>query len=107
MGDRTYLRWPFLDDAHRTFADEIDTWAAEAVGGLGEPREDGLDTHCRDLVERLADRGWLAPAVADPIDVRTLCLAMKKEPLGRGVAGRAATRPIVAREEKGYKKEPD
>jgi acyl-CoA dehydrogenase len=80
MGDRTYLRWPFLDDAHRTFAGEIDTWAAEAVGGLGEPREDGLDTHCRDLVERLADGGWLAPAVADPIDVRTLCLA--RETLG-------------------------
>jgi acyl-CoA dehydrogenase len=80
MGDRTYLRWPFLDDAHRTFADEIDAWAAGAVGALDEPREDGLDAHCRDLVERLAEGGWLAPAVADPIDVRTLCLA--RETLG-------------------------
>jgi acyl-CoA dehydrogenase len=80
MADRSYLRWPFLDDAHRTFAEEIDTWAAASVGGLGEPGEDGLDAHCRDLVARLADGGWLAAVVADPIDVRALCLA--RETLG-------------------------
>jgi acyl-CoA dehydrogenase len=80
MPDRSYLGWPFLDDGHRTFAEEIDAWAAASVGGLGEPGEDGLDAHCRDVVARLADGGWLAPVVADPIDVRALCLA--RETLG-------------------------
>jgi len=75
MADRSYLRWPFLDDAHRTFAEELDAWAAASVGGLEQPGEDDLDAHCRDLVARLADGGWLAPVVAEPIDVRSLCLA--------------------------------
>jgi acyl-CoA dehydrogenase len=75
MADRSYLRWPFLDDAHRVFAEEIDAWAAAEVGGLDEPDEAGLDAHCRDLVARLADGGWLAAVVAEPIDVRVLCLA--------------------------------
>jgi acyl-CoA dehydrogenase len=75
MADRSYLRWPFLDDAHRAFAEEIDAWAAAEVGGLDEPSEGDLDAHCRDIVARLADGGFIAPVVAEPIDVRTLCLA--------------------------------
>jgi acyl-CoA dehydrogenase len=80
MADRSYLRWPFLDDAHRTFAEEIDAWAAASVGGMEEPGEEELDAHCRELVALLADRGWLAAVIAEPIDVRTLCLA--RETLG-------------------------
>ena len=75
MADRSYLRWPFLDDAHRALADELDAWARAEVGVLAEPGEDELDAHCRDLVARLAAGGWLELATASPLDVRALCLA--------------------------------
>jgi acyl-CoA dehydrogenase len=76
MPDRSYLRWPFLDDEHRTLADDLQAWAATEIAGLEEPAasEEALDAHCRDLVTRLADGGWLAAATGEPIDVRTLCL---------------------------------
>jgi acyl-CoA dehydrogenase len=76
MPDRSYLRWPFLDDEHRTLAGELEAWAAAEVAGLEEPdaSDEALDAHCRDLVTRLADGGWLAAATGEPIDVRTLCL---------------------------------
>jgi acyl-CoA dehydrogenase len=75
VGDRSYLDWPFLDDAHRDLADGIDAWAREEVAGLAEPGEADLDAHCRDLVARLAAGGWLERVVGDPLDVRALCLA--------------------------------
>ena len=76
MPDRSYLRWPFLDDEHRTLADELQAWAAAEIAGLPEPSgsDEALDAHCRALVTRLADGGWLAAATGEPIDVRTLCL---------------------------------
>src|SRR4051794_38926789 len=81
MADRSYLGWPFLDDAHRTLAGELDAWAAAEVGGLEEPDEVALDEHCRGLVRSLAGGGWLEPVVGAPIDVRALCLA--RETLAR------------------------
>ena len=72
--DRSYLRWPFLDDAHRERAAALEAWAASELRDLGEPSEAELDDHCRDLVARLADGGWLHAAVGEPIDVRALCL---------------------------------
>jgi acyl-CoA dehydrogenase len=74
MPDRTYLRWPFLDDAHRERAAALEAWAASELRDLGEPGEADLDDHCRDLVARLAEGGWLHAAVGEPIDVRALCL---------------------------------
>src|SRR4051812_2046280 len=75
MPDRSYLRWPFLDDAHRERAAALQAWAATELSDLGEPgSEAALDDHCRDLVARLADGGWLDAAVGEPIDVRALCL---------------------------------
>jgi alkylation response protein AidB-like acyl-CoA dehydrogenase len=74
MPDRSYLRWPFLADAHRERADALQTWAAAELSDLAEPGEADLDDHCRDLVARLADGGWLHAAVGEPIDVRALCL---------------------------------
>src|SRR3954451_14226938 len=74
MADRSYLRWPFLDDAHRDRAAALEAWAASELTGLGEPSEDALDDHCRDLVARLAAGGGLSAAVGAPIDVRALCL---------------------------------
>jgi acyl-CoA dehydrogenase len=74
MPDRTYLRWPFLDDAHRERAAALEAWAVTEIADLPEPTEAELDDHCRDLVARLADGGWLHAAVGAPIDVRALCL---------------------------------
>jgi alkylation response protein AidB-like acyl-CoA dehydrogenase len=74
MADRSYLRWPFLDDAHRERAAALEAWAASELADVAEPSEAQLDDHCRDLVARLADGGWLHAAVGAPIDVRALCL---------------------------------
>jgi alkylation response protein AidB-like acyl-CoA dehydrogenase len=74
MADRSYLRWPFLDDAHRERAAALESWAASELADVAEPSEAELDDHCRDLVARLADGGWLHAAVGAPIDVRALCL---------------------------------
>jgi acyl-CoA dehydrogenase len=86
MADRTYLRWPFLDDAHRVLAEELDAWAAAEVGALDEPAEHALDEHCRGLVTALADGGWLEPVVGAPIDVRALCLARETLAYHHGLA---------------------
>ena len=76
MADRSYLSWPFLDDGHRALADELGVWALAEVARLEEPgpSDEALDAHCRDLVRRIADGGWLAAATGEPIDVRALCL---------------------------------
>jgi alkylation response protein AidB-like acyl-CoA dehydrogenase len=75
MADRSYLAWPFLDDAHRTLRDQLGAWARAEVGELPEPGEAELDAHCRDLVARLAVGGWLDLVTGPPLDVRALCLA--------------------------------
>jgi acyl-CoA dehydrogenase len=61
------LRWPFFDDSHRAFAEEIGAWALP-------PEEDGLDAQCRSLVRALGAAGLLRHCVG-ALDVRTLCLA--------------------------------
>jgi acyl-CoA dehydrogenase len=86
MPDRSYLRWPFLDDAHRALAGELDAWAAAEVGSLAEPDEAAIDEHCRALVSALADGGWLEPVVGAPIDVRALCLARETLAYHHGLA---------------------
>jgi acyl-CoA dehydrogenase len=75
MADRSYLGWPFLDDSHRTLAEELDGWARAEVASLPEPAEAQLDAHCRELVAALATGGWLRLVIGEPIDVRALCLA--------------------------------
>jgi acyl-CoA dehydrogenase len=86
MPDRSYRRWPFLDDAHRALADELDAWAAAEVGSLDEPDEASLDDHCRGLVRALAGGGWLEAVVGAPIDVRALCLAREALAYHHGLA---------------------
>ena len=54
MADRSYLRWPFLDDAHRTLADELDAWARAEVASLEEPTE--------------AERWGFFNGLADPVE---------------------------------------
>ncbi len=62
------LDWPFFEDRHREFA-------AFAREHLPEVAETELDARCRALVRTLGADGWLTHTVADPLDVRTLCLA--------------------------------
>ncbi|MCC6316456.1 MAG: acyl-CoA dehydrogenase family protein [Gemmatimonadaceae bacterium] len=81
MADTTYLDWPFLDDAHRKFARDLDAWCANGLGAARVDHHD-VDASCRRLVRALGAGGWLAhtvprssPTDAPRLDVRTLCLA--------------------------------
>jgi acyl-CoA dehydrogenase len=80
MADRTFLSWPFFDDAHRRFADNLQAWTADEVPGLVNHGD--VDGSCRRLVARLGHAGWLKAVVPEAhgglhptFDVRTLCLA--------------------------------
>ena len=79
MSDRSYLDWPFFDDAHRALAREVDAWASASV-----PRAHGVDVdgECRALVRALGRDGWLRHSIGgvayggagDAIDTRAICL---------------------------------
>lgn len=80
MPDRSFLGWPFFDDAHRALAAEVDDFAAKNVRNDCHG-DDDLDGDCRTLVARLAEAGLLkftVPApwggLSDRLDVRSLCL---------------------------------
>jgi len=86
MSDKTYLDWPFFDAAHRVFAADLDAWAAANVAHAEHAA--GVDAHCRDLVARLGQGGWLRHCVpaayggaTAQIDSRSLCIA--RETLAR------------------------
>lgn len=78
MADRTYLSWPFFDDAHRDLAAAATAW-----------RDSELDEHhaadpakaCRAYVTQLGGAGWLKytvprayGGVLESFDVRSICL---------------------------------
>jgi alkylation response protein AidB-like acyl-CoA dehydrogenase len=79
VSDKTYLDWPFFDEAHRGLAHELEAWAAQTAGG---DHHGDVDAACRDLVKRLGGAGWLRYAVGgtdcggrfDAIDTRSICL---------------------------------
>jgi alkylation response protein AidB-like acyl-CoA dehydrogenase len=83
MTDRTYLNWPFLDEAHRELSRAVETWRDRDLR-----LEDDADPHaaCRSYVSQLGDAGWLKYAVPgghdgpDTLDVRSICLI--RETLG-------------------------
>lgn len=84
MADRTYLDWPFLDDAHRALAREVAAWRDAS---LKEAHSDDPREACRAYAAQLAEGGWLRYAVPkayggaqDRIDVRSICLI--RETLG-------------------------
>jgi alkylation response protein AidB-like acyl-CoA dehydrogenase len=77
VSDRTFLDWPFFDDAHRTLSAELEPWVAEQIAPLAH--DDGnIDATCQTIVGRLAGGGWLRHAVPAlgqrRLDVRSLCL---------------------------------
>jgi len=84
MADRSYLEWPFFDDAHRAIADELASWRDRE---LGEPHDSNPSAACRAYVSQLGAAGWLKYAVPrayggalDAFDVRSICLI--RETLG-------------------------
>jgi acyl-CoA dehydrogenase len=74
----SFVRWPFFDDAHRTFAGDLERWLRAAT--VADDERDA-DASTRAWVRALADAGWLracvprsAGGVRDHLDVRTLCI---------------------------------
>jgi acyl-CoA dehydrogenase len=86
VSDRSYLDWPFFDEAHRVLARELEAWAGAHLAA-GVDHHD-VDRACRALVAGLGEAGWLGYCVPrawggrlDRIDSRSLCLA--RETLAR------------------------
>jgi acyl-CoA dehydrogenase len=66
-----YLDWPFFEPRHRDLAAAAEAWATTHLGG---DHGTDVDAACRELVRRLGRDGWLTHTVAEPFDVRTLCV---------------------------------
>ena len=91
MPDASHLAWPFFDEGHRNQARDFERWAAEALPGLLDGADGGLDAvyACVGrLVSELGTAGLLRVCVPaayggarEQLDVRSLCLA--REILGR------------------------
>lgn len=84
MADRTYLDWPFFDDAHRALARELGAWRDREIT---EHHDSDPGNACRAYVSQLGAAGWLKYAVPrayggalDAFDVRSICLI--RETLG-------------------------
>jgi acyl-CoA dehydrogenase len=79
MSSLSHLDWPFFEPRHREFAAGLDSWAASKLDFSEEPN---LEKTCRKLARQLSEGGWFRcaiagesyGAVADSIDVRTICL---------------------------------
>ena len=86
MSDKTYLDWPFFEDAHRTLERDLDAWAAKHLSHADHGSD--VDAACRTLVGNLGRAGWLKYCVPaayggarEQIDSRSLCIL--RETLGR------------------------
>src|SRR3990170_5498983 len=86
MSDKTYLDWPFFEDAHRTLERELESWASMHITHAGHGTD--VDDACRTLVRDLGRGGWLKYCVPaahggarEQIDSRSLCIL--RETLGR------------------------
>ncbi len=80
MADRTFLAWPFFEDAHRDLAVRLEPWIAAEVAPHQHDEHD-IDALTRTFVAKLGTAGWLrycVPAayggIHDKLDVRSLCL---------------------------------
>jgi acyl-CoA dehydrogenase len=80
MPDRSFLAWPFFDDAHRVLAAKLEAWTAAEIAPH-EDDEGDVDTLSRRFVALLGDGGWLRYCVPQEyggqfakLDVRSLCL---------------------------------
>ena len=85
MADRTYLDWPFLDDAHRALARDVTAWRDREL--LDDRTIPIRRRPAARYVTQLGAAGWLKYAVPrayggalDTFDVRSICLI--RETLG-------------------------
>lgn len=78
MADRSFLDWPFFDDAHRDWAEEVDAFVAELTADHAD-----TDAACRSLVSKMGAAGLLQKTgrADGMLSVRHLCLA--RETLAR------------------------
>src|SRR3954469_11243112 len=81
MSDKTYLNWPFFEDAHRTLAANIERWCSENPALFEKAHSLPLDKACRIIVNTLGQAGWLKYVVPKPfggiyerLDLRSICL---------------------------------
>src|SRR5436305_890933 len=84
------LSWPFFEEHHRGFADELARWADTTLPGL--PHDD-LDEACSARVTALGKAGFLKACVPaeyggphPKLDVRTLCIARETLAFHDGLA---------------------
>src|SRR5436305_5240517 len=84
------LKWPFFEEHHRRFADELAGWADTTLPGL--PHDD-VDAACRARVAALGKAGFLKACVPveygglhPKLDVRTLCIARETLAFRDGLA---------------------
>jgi acyl-CoA dehydrogenase len=96
MNSNAHLAWPFFDESHRTFKNQLQTWTNQQFAGLhghDESRE-AIDRECVSLVRALGQGGWLKPAIAgkahggaaDVIDTRTICMLREELAWHHGLA---------------------
>jgi acyl-CoA dehydrogenase len=96
MNSTAHLAWPFFDESHRTFKNQLQTWTNQQFAGLhghDESRE-AIDRECVSLVKALGQGGWLKPAIAgkahggaaDVIDTRTICMLREELAWHHGLA---------------------
>lgn len=81
MADKSFLCWPFFEDAHRALHANLHAWAEGALDNIDH---EDTDAACRQLVSELGKAGWLQHTAAEEgerLDVRSLCLA--RETLAR------------------------
>jgi len=89
MNDTSWLQWPFFDERHAPFAQELDAWCTENLSIIDHH---DTDAACRQLVRLLGQGGWLTvtvPSGSDgawggrwpQIDSRMLCIV--RETLAR------------------------
>ncbi len=96
MADRSFLEWPFFDDAHRTLIADVDAWVAGTLPPLLTEADSAADAVYRTvggLVRALGEAGLLRHCVpaayggARPaVDVRSLCLAREALARANGLA---------------------
>ena len=63
--------WPFFEERHAKLAAQADAWARD---NLGHAHGSNADAICRRLVQDLGCAGYLAYAVSDQPDVRSIAL---------------------------------
>ncbi len=92
MPDRTFLGWPFFDEAHRRLGADLYAWAKREIEPLAHD-EDDVDALTARFARMLGDAGYLAYAVPkshggafDALDVRALCLVRETLAYRSGLA---------------------